>query len=164
MSLKTRGWRCVHLENKIEIKSIFELKNSSVVVLCGLSSQSLCSHFIRTGVSTSKLKVEDDYNNAKGFLYQKHNCGTGKAEKQPTDSTNLWTESKTIIWETVQIVLLHENSFTLNGELYFGGWEGGVLHGGSSLSKQHNFKELSSFTEFYIKAIHKASHDFYVAA
>lgn len=40
-----------------------------------------------------------------------------------------------------------------------------ALHGGSSLSKQQNFKEkVSHFTEFYIKVMHKASHDFYVAA
>ena len=106
---------------------------------CGLSSQSLCSHFIRTGVSTSKLKVEDAYKNAKGFLHQMHNCGTGKAEKQPTDSTNRWIESKTIIWETVQIVLLHENSFTLNGQVYF--W--GV--GGRSFTWRVKFEQATQF-------------------
>lgn len=91
---------------------------------CGLSSQSLCSYFIRTGVSTSNSKVEDDYNNAQGFVHQMYNCGTGKAEKEPTDSTNLWIESKTIIWEAVQIVLLHEDSFTLNGQEYSFGVRG----------------------------------------
>lgn len=37
-----------------------------------------------------------------------------------------------------------------------------ALHCGSSLRKQQNFKEVSHFTEFYVKVMHKTSHDFMI--
>lgn len=131
--------------------------------------------------------MEGDYTNVKRFSCQIHNCGTEKAEKQPTDLTSVWIDH---YLRSCPDCLIIKQQFNFKGTVIFSEWVGwdrkeqnvhiyilfsvlvqmislcsSVLHGGSSLSKQQNFKEkVSHFTEFYIKAMHKASHDFYVAA